>query len=185
MLRQTHTKAYFCSFSADYLYCPFPPFQQKGRKETVKAVVTQTPREYYNKDIDSSSSQFCHPQRHTERLGDKNVMFQTNHFIHQGTAKWIESITCSNNFLTYVNVNLPLGTIWVTRTTFTILIRILEYEAVCPLYTIRTFFNTIGAIFKMKAFGTMIWSLRRKKKHRISTFLFQFGDPQELLRDIK
>lgn len=63
-----------------------------------------------------------------------------------------------------------------TRTTFTILIRILEYEAVCPLYTIRTFFNTIGAIFKMKAFGTMIWSLYKKKKHKISTFLFQFGD---------
>lgn len=53
----------------------------------------------------------------------------------------------------------PLGAVWVTRMALPILIGVLEYEAVGPLQTIRTFFHTVWTILEMEALCAVVGSL--------------------------
>lgn len=49
---------------------------------------------------------------------------------------------------------------------------VLEDEAVSTLQAIGTLFHTVWTVFEMKAFHTMLWALRKKKKKRIFIDLF-------------
>lgn len=69
-------------------------------------------------------------------------------------------ITCKH----LTNTSIPLGTVDMARVTLIVGLSVFEDEAVCSLEAIGAFLHTVGPVFKVKAFNTVIRTLCVRKK---------------------
>lgn len=85
-----------------------------------------------------------------------------------------DDVTPRISNLSFSCLHLPLGAVSMAGVAFVVGFSILEDEAVGTLQAIGTLFHTVWTVFEMKAFHTMLWALRKKKKKGFLLIYFLF-----------
>lgn len=65
--------------------------------------------------------------------------------------------------------DLPLGAVSVAWVTLIVGLGIFEDEAVGPLNAVGALLHTVGAVFEVQAFDTLVWALKEDGTDRIPT----------------